>query len=152
MPHTSHKKKQARSKRQEVVGEDGWTRVMSSKPPARDADPAPTYTIEWEVHIEEAPEGVTQTEVLAKYRDTEKRWQASESWRAMENTLKTRVLGPSASVDTCVLFGSGSFTGLRQGWIDRCHVAMYQLAAFKAVVDLIGKLGRPSDTLARGTG
>ena len=102
---------------------------------------APDYTAGWVAHIEEAPDGVTQADVLAKYTDIEKKWKASESWKVMENTLKKQILGSSARVDTCVLFGSGTFTGLRQGWINRAHVAMYQLAAFKAVVDLIGKLG-----------
>jgi hypothetical protein len=91
-------------------------------------------------HIPEAPEGLTQSEVLAKYVDIEKRWKASESWKSMENMLKTRAIGSDSGIDACVLFGSGTFTGLGQGWIDRAHVAVYQLAAFKAVVDLIGKL------------
>jgi hypothetical protein len=136
MPHTSHKKKQARSKRQEVVGDDGWTRVMSNKSQTM-AVVRPSWVME--VTVEGAPEGLTQPEILAKYMDMEKRWKASESWRSMENTLKTQAIGSDTKIDACVLFGSGTFTGLGQGWINRAHVAMCQLAAFKAVVDVIGK-------------
>jgi hypothetical protein len=57
----------------------------------------------------------------------------------MEDALQKRVISSNTRVDACVLFGSGTFTGLGQGWINRNHVAMYQLAAFKAVVDLIGE-------------
>jgi hypothetical protein len=138
MPHTSHKKKQTRNKRQEVVGDDGWTRVTSNKPL-----PMAKGLTSWKLlaeRVEEAPEGLTQSEVLAKYIDVEKRWKASESWKSIENTLKTRVIGSDTRMDACVLFGSGTFTGLGLGWIDRGHVAMYQLAVFKAVVDLIGNL------------
>lgn len=137
MPHTSHKKKKARSKRQEIVGDDGWTRITSTRSLAMPL----LRRSEWvmEVAVEEAPEGLTQADVLAKYTDVEKRWNASESWKSMEHTLKTRVIGSDTKIDACVLFGSGTFTGLREGWIDRAHVALYQLAAFKAVVDLVGK-------------
>lgn len=141
MPHTSHKKKHARIKRQEIVGDDGWTRVMSNKPlSVTGALPS----LDHQQPVEEAPEGLTESDVLARYIDIEKRWKASESWKTVEDTLKTRVIASDTRIDACVLYGSGTFTGLAQGWINRTHVAMYQLAAFKAVVDLIRKLSPAS--------
>src|SRR2546423_202553 len=125
-------KKASRGKQQQVVGDDGWTRVTSKK---YIAHPCPSSDIQQH----EAPDGLTQSEVLAKWTDIQKRWKTSESWKSMESTLKTRVIGPDTRIDACVLFGSGTFTGLRQGWINRSRVAMYQLAAFKSVVDLVGK-------------
>jgi hypothetical protein len=101
-----------------------------------------------ELVVEEAPEDLTQSEILAKYVDMEKKWKASESWKSMENTLKTRTIGPDTKIDVCVLFGSGTFAGLVQGWINRAHVAMCQLAAFKAVVDVIGKFATNMKVLA----
>jgi hypothetical protein len=60
----------------------------------------------------------------------------------MANILKKTprgIIGSDTRIDACVLFGSGTFTGLRDGWINRSHVAFCQLAAFKAVIDLLGK-------------
>ena len=157
MPHTSHKKKSVRTKRQEVIGDDGWTRVTSKSSPAMAGALPPsdktrddeTYTVEMSggetttfhyACVQEAPKGMTESAILDKYTEIEKRWKASGSWKSVENTLQKRVISSNTRVDACVLFGSGTFTGLGQGWINRNHVAMYQLAAFKAVVDLIGEL------------
>jgi hypothetical protein len=156
MPHTSHKKKSVRTKRREVIGDDGWTRVTSQKSPAAASALPPsdqtrddgTYTVKTSggetitfycARVEEAPKGLTEPAVLERYMEIEKRWKDSESWKSMENTLQKRVISSNTRVDTCVLFGSGTFTGLGRGWINRNHVAMYQLAAFKAVVDLLGE-------------
>jgi hypothetical protein len=165
MPHTSHKKKSVRTKRREVIGDDGWTRVTSQKSPAA-ADALPpsdqtrddeTYTVKTSggetitfhyARVEEAPEGLTESAILDRYTEIEERWKDSKSWKSMENTLQKQVISLNTRVDACVLFGSGTFTGLGQGWINRNHVAMYQLAAFKAVVDLIGELPNYMNTLA----
>lgn len=157
MPHTSHKKKSVRTKRQEVVGDDGWTRITSKKsptmagalPPSDKTRDDETYTVKTSggetitfhsASVQEAPKGLTESAILDRYTEIEKRWKGSESWKFVENTLQKRVISSNTRVDACVLFGSGTFTGLGQGWINRNHVAMYQLAAFKAVVDLIGEL------------
>jgi hypothetical protein len=157
MPHTSHKKKSVRTKRREVVGDDGWTRVTSMKsptmagtlPPSDKTRDDETYTVKTSggetttfhyAHVEEAPKGLTESAILDRYTGIEKRWKDSESWKFIENTLQKRVISSTTRVDACVLFGSGTFTGLGQGWINRNHVAMYQLAAFKAIVDLIGEM------------
>jgi hypothetical protein len=140
MPHTSHKKKQVRSKRQEVVSEDGWTRITSSKPV--DMPLIRRSEAVMVIDVDEAPEGLVVSDIHAKYVEMERRWKASESWNSMADILKTRAIGSDTRIDACVLFGSGTFTGLRDGWINRSHVAFCQLAAFKAVVDLIGMLRR----------
>src|SRR3954451_16856341 len=153
MPHTSHKKKSVRTKRQEAIGDDGWTRVTSKKfpamtgalPPSSKTRDGKTHTVKTSggetatfhyARVEEAPKGLTESAILDRYREIKKRWKDSESWKSMENTLQKRVISSNTRVDACVLFGSGTFTGLGQGWINRNHVAIYQLAAFKAVVDL----------------
>jgi hypothetical protein len=92
------------------------------------------------IDVDEAPEGLVVSDIHAKYVEMERRWKASESWNSMADILKTRAIGSDTRIDACVLFGSGTFTGLRDGWINRSHVAFCQLAAFKAVVDLIGML------------
>lgn len=138
MPHTSHKKKQARSKRQKVVGEDGWTRITSNRP--QDLPVIRRSQAAMVIDVHEAPEGLVQSDIHAKYVEMEKKWTASESWKSMANILKTRVIAPDTRIDACVLFGSGTFTGLRDGWINRSHVAFCQLAVFKVVVDLIGMI------------
>jgi hypothetical protein len=157
MPHTSHKKKSVRTKRQEVIGDDGWTRVTSKNSPAmvgalpssNKARDDEAYTVKTSggetitfhyARVQEAPKGLTESAILDRYTEIEKRWKDSQSWKSLENTLQKQVISSNSRVDACVLFGSGTFTGLGQGWINRNHVAMYQLAAFKAVVDLIGEL------------
>ena len=156
MPHTSHKKKQFRNKRQEIVDDDGWTRVSSSNAPALPQIPPPPASdspINGEerslnlgggttmtVHIDHPPKGLRLEDVVERYRKVERRWKASNSCKSMEQTLQTRILNSRNTISTCVLFGSGSFTGLRMGWIDRSEVSMYQLAAFLSATALIGNI------------
>src|SRR5436853_785699 len=145
MPHTSHhKKKRARSKRQEVVGDDGWTRIITTTSANKPLPDGPLIPRPEAATAIAAPEGLALSDIHAKYIEMEAKWKASESWTCVANNiLKTPrggvIIGSDTRIDACVLFGSGSFTGLRDGWINRTHVALCQLAAFKAVVDLLGK-------------
>lgn len=161
MPHTSHKKKPIRNKRTEIVDEDGWTRVASNHFPTKSPTPAlscldpsdevnsrkgDSYIVKIDDGswidvgpIDQAPEHTALEDVSDKYRKIETKFKASESWISMQQTLQTRILGEQVRIDACVLFGSGTFTGLGSGWMNRSHVAMYQLAAFISVADAIGK-------------
>lgn len=161
MPHTSHKKKAVRNKRQEIYDDDGWTRVTSNGPP-RQPPPLPTPQTEQRTRkvlelsdgstldfgrVAEPSEHLKLESVIESFKTIERKWKMSESWESMAHTLQTQIFNPSFQIDTCVLFGSGSFTGLSQGWIDRSHVSKYQLALFLSVVDLMGK---PLHATSRG--
>jgi len=169
MPHTSRKKKPVRNKRVEVVDEDGWTRVTSSnvdhdgrrprprpRPPLEDgwrnrSDAFKSYTLRfgvdeedsccqsWTVTPWEPEEGMTVEKLDQQYRAVEKKWLESESWKALKTALTSRVLSAENNIITCVVFGTGSLSGYRDGWIGRHQVAFFQVAAFKAVVDTIGR-------------
>ena len=147
MPHTSHKKKATPRKRQNVVDEDGWTRVTSKSPilPHQysseiDMRPLTEEQVKdtWKP-LEPAP-GASLEELVGKYFATEETWKRTESYKSLTKLLWARLVRWDDHIDKCVLLGSGSFSGLGDGWIDRSHVALFQLAVFKSIVDFISKL------------
>lgn len=142
MPHTSHrKKKQSIAKRVEVTDEDGWTRVTSTNrdqqtPKRIDAAELPIAADVWKTIPED---GATAVKIREDYTHIEKRWQDSEACEALTTLLRQRVLLDERRIDKCIMFGSGSFCGLREGWISMKTAAMSQLAALKSMHSTIGK-------------
>ena len=157
MPHTSHKKKATPRKRQNVVDQDGWTRV-TSKPPilphqySSEVDMRPLTKEEvkdkWKP-LAPAPDASLE-ELRGKYLTIEKAWKRTGSYKLLTKLLRAKLNQWGYHIDKCVLFGSGSFSGLREGWIDRSHVALFQLAVFISIVDFIGKLNREFRRLLHG--
>lgn len=167
MPHTSRKKKQPPKKRREILDEDGWTHVTSQAAPPWPLEPFAAqmstqgyeaYTLKlgkggedededkgedcitlWPITPSLAEPSMTDEKLLERYRSVEKSWMASESCHALTNTLRAQALTAVGPVRTCVCLGTGSFSGLRDGWIARHEVALYQLAAFKTVINTMGR-------------
>jgi len=162
MPHTNKKKKPDRNKRKEVVDENGWTRVTSGPNPAvpaplRHMTLKPLDDVEFEPYtlrsdLEDVPsctafpitpqkaaEDMTIGKLLSQYKLIESRWNKSESCMVLKDKLMTRVLNKKGKIANCICFGTGTPSGLRDGWIQRHDVALYQIAAFKTVVDIIGR-------------
>ena len=148
MPHT---KPVSSPRKREVAGEDGWTRIISPqrkrktpKPPAKDFSVSATpYD---PIQIDRTTNGMEKTRleqpitvelVRARFEKNENIWLQSESWSALKDAL-LRSLEKTRPIKRCIIFGSGSFCGHRENWIERFDVGLSQLAAFKAVVETIG--------------
>lgn len=155
MPHTSSKKKRNDGrKRAEVTDDDGWTRV-TTKFQANDClephavnghDYSPSRNPSQEPYGHpivtpgrlEAPPGASVKTITQNYEKAKKLWLASKSFTALQSALRSR-LDPARKIRSCTIFGSGSFCGLRQGWIGRHEVALIQIAVFASAIEIIGK-------------
>ncbi|KAF4763849.1 hypothetical protein N7455_010816 [Penicillium solitum] len=104
----------------------------------------------------EAPGRLTLSDLQAQFQTHRERWEASESWtkltgvlderlkRAQEQTSSSEAGDPTPSppslgpVDAIVCIGLGSPSGfLRDGWVDRRSVSLYQLAALASIKDQV---------------
>ncbi|KAJ5954991.1 hypothetical protein N7501_009270 [Penicillium viridicatum] len=105
----------------------------------------------------EAPGRLTLSDLQAQFQTHRERWEASESWtrltgvlderlkRAQEQASSSSSAGdPTPSppslrpVDAIVCIGLGSPSGfLRDGWVDRRSVSLYQLAALASIKDQV---------------
>ncbi|CAI7595755.1 unnamed protein product [Penicillium discolor] len=104
----------------------------------------------------EAPGRLTLSDLQAQFQTHRERWEASESWtkltgvlderlkRAQEQNSSSDAGDPSPSppslgpVDAIVCIGLGSPSGfLRDGWVDRRSVSLYQLAALASIKDQV---------------
>lgn len=106
----------------------------------------------------EAPGRLTLSELQAQFQIHRERWEGSESWtkltgvlderlkRAQEQASSSDAGGPTPSspslrpVDAIVCIGLGSPSGfLRDGWVDRRSVSLYQLAALASIKDQVAR-------------
>lgn len=147
MPHTKHKKRKQTSKRIEVTGEDGWTRVTNTNTARRTPKSLPFATSHldgsenpWRTVPEE---GATKEKLRAKYDEIERQWLASDSCKALTTLLGDRIRAGGLQVDKCIVFGTSSFCGLRLGWIKNDVNAMCQLAVLRTMQVTIGTSNLP---------
>ncbi|CAG8899757.1 unnamed protein product [Penicillium egyptiacum] len=159
--------KRPTQKRTQVTDDDGWTHVASGGNVRRvmRARPRGTTTIkESESGISsdqpeeptltpaEAPGRLTLSELQTQFQTHRERWEGSESWTKLTGVLDERLrkaqeqassdATPSAParcpVDAIVCIGLGSPSGfLRDGWVDRRSVSLYQLAALASIKDQV---------------
>ncbi|KAJ6185780.1 hypothetical protein N7519_007081 [Penicillium mononematosum] len=103
----------------------------------------------------EAPGRLTLSELQAQFQTHRERWEGSESWTRLTGVLDERLkraqeqasssgADPTTSalarcpVDAIVCIGLGSPSGfLRDGWVDRRSVSLYQLAALASIKDQV---------------
>lgn len=105
----------------------------------------------------EAPGRLTLSELQAQFRTHRERWEGSESWTKLTGVLEERLrrtqeqassdaaadadASPAPArypVDAIVCIGLGSPSGfLRDGWVDRRSVSLYQLAALASIKDQV---------------
>lgn len=167
MPHSTRTKRPSplAQKRLQVTDDDGWTHVTtggnarrtmrgtkgskqtSSADRAGAGATATTEDIESEpvLSLAEAPGRLTLEELQAQYAAHRDTWTGSEMWKKLERILDERVqLAQEISsglgaVDRIVCIGLGSPSGfLRDGWVDRRSVSMYQLAALEKMKERLG--------------
>ncbi|KAJ5573947.1 uncharacterized protein N7459_008374 [Penicillium hispanicum] len=97
----------------------------------------------------EAPSRLTLPELQDQYRGYRERWLGSETWAALAACLDERMRqrrdaaaqdSCAGAVDAIVCIGLGSPSGfLRDGWVDRRAVSMYQLAALESIKERISE-------------
>lgn len=134
-----------------VEANDGWSRVTTTNNAQRQPRPLPAQRDHEKLHGQldsfdagqilpsPAPTDKTIEQLEEQYRKIEKKWLDSQSYKEMERCVRDTIdLEVLKTVDTCVVFGTGSFCGYVRGWIERFEVSLYQLAAFISAVDLIG--------------
>jgi SRR1 len=166
MPHTSRKKKKqhdqqlSRNKRGEVEYADGWTRIARSdkvltlntayqkgNPESTMYPPDdPNYNQDLDEGFTqmtldftpgELPDGASLDKALGHYQKCEAEFRQSNTWTQLKKTFDSHILKQEPSITNCICFGLSSPTGLLGPGLDRRNVAMYQLAAFKSVVDIL---------------
>lgn len=89
-------------------------------------------------HVEEAPRDLTLDKLLAQYRRCERIYKQSSFWKALQHILTTMALDEDIVVENCICLGLGSPSAPLYH-MDRRDVSLYQLAAFRAVVETIRK-------------
>ena len=151
MVHSSRNKQKASPQKREVVGEDGWTRIVSPRrktqtparspprPPSTDPLNPKSKTITTTYQRSELPADTKVEQVIEKFKQLEKKWLQSDSWKLLKAALEDYTSNSTFDpIKTCIVFGTGTFSGLRQGWIERWDTALVQTAVFKSVADALG--------------
>lgn len=162
MPHSARKKRPAgpAQKRLQVTDDDGWTHVTTggnvrramrgtrahSNPTEKLMSPTEDNTdVEPVLGPAEAPGRLTLAELQMQYNGYREKWRGSETWAGLRKQLGERKraresaaqdeAGPvRGAVDGIVCIGLGSPSGfLRDGWVDRRAVSMFQLAALESI-------------------
>jgi len=143
MPHTSRRKRNTPTKRVEVTDDNGWTRVTTTNQERRRPTAIENSAIllqAQECGWKTTPEkGATVEKLKQDYKRVQTQWIESDSCKALVALMQDKVLPEDAEWDRCLIFGSGSFCGLRQGWILRKHTSMCQLAVLQTLQSTIGK-------------
>lgn len=164
MPHTSRRKRASvpAQKRLQVTDDDGWTHVTSGSNVRRamrtaqqvPSDDKDTQAQEPTLGPAEAPARLTFEELQTQYAAHRSRWVDSETWKTLTRHLieqmaeRERIVsqdeGPvRGPVDAIVCIGLGSPSGfLRDGWVDRRSVSMYQLAALDCIAKQLSSSSR----------
>ncbi|KAF7507155.1 hypothetical protein GJ744_010837 [Endocarpon pusillum] len=166
MPHTSHKKRRQRqeplprNKRGEIESEDGWTRIARSNKafsinrrhpeadaggmiyspddPDYDQDLDEGYTqMTFTPSPAETPAGASLEKALSHYQKSDRAWKQSNTWAELKQTFATRISKEQLDISNCICFGLSSPTGFTGAGFDRRDISMYQLAAFKSIIDLV---------------
>ncbi|KAJ5908169.1 hypothetical protein N7495_000851 [Penicillium taxi] len=152
MPPSNRKKRSIpATKRLQVTDDDGWTHVTSGSNVRRVLRKAQTQpgthldlNLEPVLGPSEAPGHLTLSELQKQYEIHRARWVESETWGTLAASLDERMrdlkeLG--AGLDAIVCIGLGSPSGfLRDGWVDRRSIVMYQLAALESITQRLSRL------------
>jgi hypothetical protein len=137
MPHTSRPKKPTTQKRTTVTDPSGWTHVTNGgnvrRVIRRQNIQEPTLV------PAEAPGRLTLSDLQTQFQTHRERWEGSKSWSKVTDVLDQRLKERgNAPVDAVVCIGLGSPSGfLRDGWVDRRAVSLYQLAALASIKDQV---------------
>ena len=139
MPHSSRTKRPTTTKRTSVTDTDGWTHVTNGGN-VRRVMRRQKSELEPVLAPAEAPGRLTLSDLQTQFQTHHARWEGSESWNKVTEVMSERLKQRSqtAPVDAIVCIGLGSPSGfLRDGWVDRRAVSLYQLAALVSIKDQV---------------
>ncbi|KAJ6021955.1 Sensitivity To Red Light Reduced-like SRR1 [Penicillium herquei] len=152
MPHTSRartQRNQPSQKRLQITSDDGWTHITTGNN-ARRVNRNTRNKTETLLELDpvlqpaEAPARLTLDDLRIQYSLHRSQWVESETWRGIEGVIAERIssrvmqMQDAGRVDGIVCIGLGSLSGfIRDGWVDRRDVSMYQLAALESIRDLV---------------
>ena len=88
-----------------------------------------------------ATAGMTDEQPMDDYKIIEEKWKASDSCKELTRALRENMIRPDIEIKTCVCFGTGTVCGYYAwAWTGPPwhHGALYQVAAFKGAIDIIG--------------
>lgn len=144
MPHTSRTKRPTIQKRTTVTDPSGWTHVTNGGNVRRVIRRQNTQ--EPILVPAEAPARLTLSDLQTQFQTHRERWENSESWSKVTSVLDKRLKERKNPVDAVVCIGLGSPSGfLRDGWVDRRAVSLYQLAALASIKDQVDCSFSPVD-------
>jgi hypothetical protein len=112
--------------------------IYSPKDPEYDRDLDEGYTqMTFTPTPAETPAGASLEKALSHYQKSDSAWKQSKTWAELKQTFDTRISTEHLHISNCICFGLGSPTGLTGAGFDRRDISMYQLAAFKSIIDLL---------------
>ena len=109
--------------------------------------------LNWDDHP--AAADMTHEQLLRNFRDIEQTLAASNWWKDFASSLRESMAQIDVRIATCVCFATGTMSGypFTAEWFDPegsrmgHDIALYQLAAFKGAVDVIGMCSSPQKKL-----
>lgn len=151
MPHTNRKKKStvgnkvfdeevfvksktSHTKRQQILGEDGWTHVVNALPRnGRSKQKAPS--VQGGI-LESNGLDIARRfdEVKRDYEHHKQAWEKTEACKQLRSKLEAR--REKVGIKNVVCLGSGSFQGAHR---DRRRATYTQLAALQTMVEVLGE-------------
>lgn len=144
MPHSNRPRKPPQNRRTEVIDPSGWTHITNGSNVRRVIRQRQKPQSEPILVPAEAPGRLTLSDLQTQFQTHHDRWTGSESWTKVAGVLDERVKArmeassPADAVDAVVCIGLGSPSGfLRDGWVDRRAVSLYQLAALASIKDRV---------------
>ncbi|KAM5453549.1 hypothetical protein MaudCBS49596_002752 [Microsporum audouinii] len=128
-------------RRMNIQDDDGWTHVTSGRGKINDIrrDQATARSLRDELVPAEIPEGLTLKKLLEQYESHRQKWLESHAWKTLRSSIeKNEKSFEATEIANCVCIALGSPSGfLRGGLVDRRSVSLFQLAAFKSMVDVL---------------
>ncbi|KAM5450847.1 hypothetical protein McanCB49686_006019 [Microsporum canis] len=124
-----------------IQDDDGWTHVTSGRGKINDIrrDQATAHSLRDELVPAEIPEGLTLKKLLEQYESHRQKWLESHTWKTLRSSIeKNEKSFEATEIANSVCIALGSPSGfLRGGLVDRRSVSLFQLAAFKSMVDVL---------------
>lgn len=110
--------------------------VLTAKP--ENTSKIPSHYVDPDKSL--VPPGMTLDHLKTEFSKTEDKWLTSDSWNVVRDTIEKYVLDEvrvDHQIKSCVLLGTGTMCGIKDGWITRHEVAILQTVVFKSIVDAI---------------
>lgn len=145
MGRKNKKKQPLPWKRVNIVDDEGWTHVTTSKGNNTNKSHNSASTAKTTIHDQlvpaEIPEGLSLQKLNDQYEWHRQKWQESQAWKSIKAALQDSDLLRNAEkkgIQNCVCIALGSPSGfLRGGLVDRRSISLFQLSALTSIWELL---------------